>query len=342
MKKIFLFFAVLFFMSVQAAYSKNFIVHLKDNSRIISNEFSLPLDKDKNDDLYNPNLRVTDLNISQVEYTSDRDNLVHYIMKSELLSKVLELDFVEEVPGISDNYTLKIKFEDERSDETSDARLFRYTGNPTLTRKISVLRYDEYNNTWIPEYLDISMIDKIEFRKRIVKKVKESTGDDKSLKDENIDDKKSGYKKKVLFSSDNFDELNFARTLKSALLNLKNSSNGFGTSIVLRVNFDFDSSVINSKAASFLDIISGVLNSPELMGARFSLRGFTDSTGDEKYNLALSRKRAEAVKAYLQKNNISPLRIESRGFGEAMPILPNTSEYYKSLNRRVEIYPLYF
>jgi outer membrane protein OmpA-like peptidoglycan-associated protein len=340
MKKIIIFSSIFFFVLVQFSFAKNFIVHLKDNSRIISNEFTLPLDKEKKSDLYNPNLRVTDLNISQLEYTSDEDNLVHYIMKPELLSRVLEIDFIEEVPGISDNYNLKIKFTDNSSHITSNAKFFMYTGNNTRAKKISVLRFDEYNNTWIPEYLDFKMIDKIEFRKRT--SLKEKTDKDGEETQEESETEDSGYKKKVLFSSDNFDEFNFAKNLKNALLNLKNSNNQFGTSIVLRVNFDFDSSAVNSKAASFLDITSNVLNSPELMGARFSIRGFTDNTGDEKYNLKLSKKRAEAVKAYLQKNNISPLRIESEGYGESMPILPNTSEYYKSLNRRVEIYPLYF
>ncbi|MCB9481720.1 MAG: OmpA family protein [Desulfobacteraceae bacterium] len=340
-KKLIFFSIVIFFLSVIRLYSANLVVHLKDNSRILSKDFTLPLDNNEKRDVYNPNVRVTDLNISQMEYTSDKDNLVHFILKDDLLTKVSEIDFVDRVPGISDNYSLKIKFLDKTEENTSNARFYKYSGNNTPSKKISVLRFDDYNNTWVPEYIDISMIDKIEFRKRALVKKEDSIKKDES-ETESKDKKESGYKKKVLFSSDNFQEQSFAQNLKDAMLSLKNSNNEFGTSIVLRVNFDFDSSAINSKAASFLDIISGVLNSPELAGARFSLRGFTDNTGDEKYNLTLSKKRAESVRAYLQKKNISSLRIESKGFGEAMPILPNTSEYYKSLNRRVEIYPLYF
>ncbi|MDY0133056.1 MAG: OmpA family protein [Desulforegulaceae bacterium] len=342
MKKNLLFFAIFFFFSFEVSYSKNFIVYLKDNSRIISNEFSLPLDKEKKDDLYNPNLRATDLNISQIEYTSDKDSLVHYILKPELFSKVLELDFIEEVPGISNSYTLAIKFDDNRIDNSSNAKFFRYSGNSTPSKKISVLRFDEYNNTWIPEYLDFSMVDKIEFRKRSLKQDKDSTREDELLKEENIEEKKSELKKKLLFSSDSFDQIDFAEKLKNTMLDLKNNKNEYGTSIVLRVNFDFDSSKIDSKAASFLDSIARVIGSPEFLGTRLSLRGFTDSTGEEKYNLLLSKRRAESVKAYLQKSNVSPSRIESQGFGKAMPILPNTNEYYKSMNRRVEIYPLFF
>ncbi|MDY0360197.1 MAG: OmpA family protein [Desulforegulaceae bacterium] len=342
MKKNLIFFSIVFFfLSVISSYSANLVIHLKDNSRILSKDFTLPLDNDEKTDVYNPNVRVTDLNISQMEYTSDKDNLVHFILKDDLLTKVSEIDFVDRVPGISDNYGLTIKFLDKTQENTSNARFYKYSGNNTPSKKISVLRFDEYNNTWVPEYIDISMIDKIEFRKRALVKKEDSIKKDES-ETESKDKKESGYKKKVLFSSDNFDEQSFEQNLKNAMLNLKNSNNEFGTSIVLRVNFDFDSSSINSKATSFLDIISGVLSSPELAGARFSLRGFTDSTGDEKYNLTLSKKRAESVKAYLQKKNISSLRLESIGLGEKMPILPNTSEYYKSLNRRVEIYPLYF
>ena len=52
----------------------------------------------------------------------------------------------------------------------------------------------------------------------------------------------------------------------------------------------------------------------------------------------MSLNRALAVKDYLVgKYGISPDRLKVFGFGESMPLAPNTSVENKQLNRRVEI-----
>jgi OOP family OmpA-OmpF porin len=68
------------------------------------------------------------------------------------------------------------------------------------------------------------------------------------------------------------------------------------------------------------------------------LRGHTDSDGDIAYNMDLSLKRAFAVKDYLTANfHISPSLLKVEGCGEGLPLVPNTSERNKQVNRRVEI-----
>lgn len=67
------------------------------------------------------------------------------------------------------------------------------------------------------------------------------------------------------------------------------------------------------------------------------IEGFTDSTGDARYNQGLSERRAGAVASSLSQQGISRQRIEMRGYGEAYPVASNTSSTDRQLNRRVEI-----
>jgi outer membrane protein OmpA-like peptidoglycan-associated protein len=71
--------------------------------------------------------------------------------------------------------------------------------------------------------------------------------------------------------------------------------------------------------------------------ARVRIEGYTDSMGEASYNLELSRKRANAVMAYLvEMFDISPERLSAVGYGEERPIADDT-ENEQSKNRRVEI-----
>jgi outer membrane protein OmpA-like peptidoglycan-associated protein len=67
-------------------------------------------------------------------------------------------------------------------------------------------------------------------------------------------------------------------------------------------------------------------------------RGYTDSTGKQATNQALSEKRAQKIREYLVAyQNIVPGRITAEGIGSAQPIATNTSEAGRALNRRVEL-----
>ncbi|MFM9437143.1 outer membrane protein OmpA-like peptidoglycan-associated protein [Janthinobacterium sp. CG_23.3] len=67
------------------------------------------------------------------------------------------------------------------------------------------------------------------------------------------------------------------------------------------------------------------------------IEGFTDSTGGADHNLALSQRRAEAVRNALQEMGVARDRIATRGYGEAYPVAGNDSASNRQLNRRVEI-----
>lgn len=67
----------------------------------------------------------------------------------------------------------------------------------------------------------------------------------------------------------------------------------------------------------------------------------TDSDGDDKLNLDLSKRRAASVEDVLVKNfSIDGARIETDGKGEGSPIATNDSGVNQALNRRVEFIKL--
>ncbi|MBK6740796.1 MAG: OmpA family protein [Haliea sp.] len=81
-----------------------------------------------------------------------------------------------------------------------------------------------------------------------------------------------------------------------------------------------------------------VLKNPKVNFISGEINAHTDSIGTEQYNLGLSKRRAEAVAAYLQQQGVDlGDRFTINGFGEAYPIASNDTEAGRAQNRRVEI-----
>jgi outer membrane protein OmpA-like peptidoglycan-associated protein len=70
---------------------------------------------------------------------------------------------------------------------------------------------------------------------------------------------------------------------------------------------------------------------------RIELRGHTDAKGTPAYNLKLSQDRATAVRDFLVNNGILATRLVAKGYGETLPVAPNTSDDGRALNRRTEL-----
>lgn len=114
--------------------------------------------------------------------------------------------------------------------------------------------------------------------------------------------------------------------------------NSDGCWVLGDVLFDFDKAVVKKSAYPLLDeVVAVVKNNP---GLRVSLDGHTDSTGPDAYNMGLSKRRANAVKAYLVKKGVAADRLETAGFGESKPVATNDTREGRSLNRRVELRPI--
>lgn len=99
--------------------------------------------------------------------------------------------------------------------------------------------------------------------------------------------------------------------------------------------FALDSSVIRESAKPTLaEIARALLNNPD---KNLEVTGHTCDLGSNEYNQGLSERRSAAVKKYLVDSGINADRITTIGRGELQPLVPNTSEEARSLNRRVEL-----
>jgi outer membrane protein OmpA-like peptidoglycan-associated protein len=104
----------------------------------------------------------------------------------------------------------------------------------------------------------------------------------------------------------------------------------------MQIFFAFDSADIEPEALTSLNELGKALSNPALGHATFLIAGHTDAKGSEDYNLALSQRRAEAVKAFLvQTYHVDAGRLSAIGFGEEQ--LKNKDDPFAEENRRVQI-----
>ena len=105
--------------------------------------------------------------------------------------------------------------------------------------------------------------------------------------------------------------------------------------VILRgVNFAFDSAALNDKAKGILDEVAEVIKGKS--SVKLVLEGWTDTTGPESYNMGLSQRRADSVKAYLEQKGIPASEMRAVGEGESTKYENGTAEG-RYLNRRVEL-----
>jgi len=102
------------------------------------------------------------------------------------------------------------------------------------------------------------------------------------------------------------------------------------------VNFKFNSDALSSDAKMALDqMVSGQTQYKRFFVA---VEGFTDRTGPDAYNSALSKRRADAVVAYLvAQHNIPIYRIHMVGLGKDKPVDEARNRAAQAKNRRVEV-----
>ena len=101
-------------------------------------------------------------------------------------------------------------------------------------------------------------------------------------------------------------------------------------------NFDSNSAKLKPSAHRKLqEVVQFAKNNPM---ADMNVDGYTDNRGSKALNLALSRKRAESVKAYLVSKGVDAENINTKGNGMSNPIADNKTTAGRAKNRRVEIH----
>jgi outer membrane protein OmpA-like peptidoglycan-associated protein len=105
---------------------------------------------------------------------------------------------------------------------------------------------------------------------------------------------------------------------------------------VYGIYFDFNSATIKPESEAVLRQIADIMRrNPDW---RVSVSGHTDNIGGDPANLALSQRRAAAVKnALVTRYQITPDRLATSGYGASSPVESNATLEGRARNRRVEL-----
>lgn len=102
---------------------------------------------------------------------------------------------------------------------------------------------------------------------------------------------------------------------------------------IKNLEFDLGKATIKPRSYETLNRVADLLKEKSFS---LKLAGHTDNTGSMALNLALSKNRAEAVKAYLVSQGANASLIEATGYGPNQPIATNKTAAGRQQNRRVE------
>jgi len=101
------------------------------------------------------------------------------------------------------------------------------------------------------------------------------------------------------------------------------------------VFFDWDKSTLSPQAMATISQAAASYRASS--GARIVTVGNTDTSGSTEYNMALSVRRADAVKRALIENGVPAAAIETSGRGQTNPLVPTPDGVREQQNRRVEL-----
>jgi OmpA-OmpF porin, OOP family len=104
--------------------------------------------------------------------------------------------------------------------------------------------------------------------------------------------------------------------------------------ITQQIHFEFNKDKIRPESFPVLDAVVEVLQKNATI--KLEVQGHTDDKGSPKYNKDLSNRRAGSVMKYLVSHGVPADRLTSAGYGLERPLVPNTSDTNRALNRRVQ------
>jgi len=113
------------------------------------------------------------------------------------------------------------------------------------------------------------------------------------------------------------------------------ASDGWEISLGVRLLFDSD---VDSLSVDGRTAVADLARTLRDVGIdRIRVDGHTDNVGSDKYNAALSLRRAESVAQHLVQTGWREDTIERHGFGAAKPVADNGTPAGRAQNRRVVI-----
>jgi OOP family OmpA-OmpF porin len=101
-----------------------------------------------------------------------------------------------------------------------------------------------------------------------------------------------------------------------------------------QILFDSSKARVSRQSGDLLDKLIAVAQ--PCSGLRVEVQGYTDATGKKATNVALSRDRAEAVRAYFVEHGIPADHLTATGFGPDKPAASNRTAKGRAQNRRIE------
>lgn len=102
------------------------------------------------------------------------------------------------------------------------------------------------------------------------------------------------------------------------------------------VFFAWNQASLSKSGRKIVNEVADALSGQE--GYEVVLNGHTDTTGLERFNLKLSKKRAESVASALVERGVNEQAIKIFAFGESDPKVPTADNVKEPQNRRVEIF----
>jgi len=109
-----------------------------------------------------------------------------------------------------------------------------------------------------------------------------------------------------------------------------------GLHFAFPVNFAYDDANVRPQDQAALARFSNVVQK-YYPGSKVTIEGFADPAGSPRYNLALSKRRAESVRSYLTTNGLTNNELAVVGYGETRQVAAGASRNMPGaeLNRRV-------
>ena len=99
------------------------------------------------------------------------------------------------------------------------------------------------------------------------------------------------------------------------------------------INFDFGKSTIKRESHEYLDKLAEILIRTR---SKVIVKGHTDNTGSDDFNMKLSKDRAESVVKYLVGKGMDKNQLSVEYYGASQPMVDNDTEEGRTFNRRVE------